>query len=65
MPEFPLDPLPDPDIETRPMTAVGHHGSVVVSSVGGKGVCMTADAAEQSGLLMIDAAMKAREHPFN
>jgi len=47
------------------MTAVGHHGSVVVSSVGGKGVCMTADAAEQSGLLMIDAAMKAREHPFN
>ena len=56
---------PDPDIETRLMTAVGHHGSVVVSAAGGKGVCMTPDAAEQSGLLMIDAAMKAREHPFS
>lgn len=65
MPDFlPEAPL-DPHIETRPLTAVGHHGSVVVSSVGGKGVCMTPDAAEQSGLLMIDAAMKAREHPFS
>ena len=65
MPEFSQEPRPDPDIETRPMTAVGHHGSVVVSAAGGRGLCMTPDAAEQSGLLMIDAAMKAREHPFS
>jgi len=65
MSEFSPETRPVPDIETRPMTAVGHHGAVVVSSVGGTGVCMTPDAAEQSGLLMIDAAMKAREHPFS
>lgn len=65
MPDFFPETRLDPHIETRPLTAVGHHGAVVVSSVGGRGICMTPDAAERSGLLMIDAAMKAREHPLS
>jgi hypothetical protein len=45
---------------TEPCDVVAFEGSVVVTGPGSVCGAFTADAAEQSGLRMIDAAMRAR-----
>jgi len=45
---------------TEPCGVAAFEGSVVVTGPGPMCGAFTADAAEQSGLLMIEAAMRAR-----
>jgi hypothetical protein len=58
-------PSPDPeDIITDPLTPEAVDGSVVVKDPPAAAMNLTADAAEISGLRMLDAADQARKQPW-
>ncbi|MDI1325393.1 MAG: hypothetical protein PSV23_01200 [Brevundimonas sp.] len=52
---------PDPDLIVDPLTPRAKHGVVVVKDPPEAAMNLTADAAEISGLRLIDAADRARE----
>ncbi|MGZ9112984.1 MAG: hypothetical protein ACXW3K_00045 [Brevundimonas sp.] len=51
----------DPDLIVDPLTPKARHGVVVVKDPPAAAMKMTADAAELSGLRLLDAADRARK----